>query len=112
MNSGGNRRIREGVCSARGCTGRGRRGRVEIELSPAQLDRFVGEYSLGATTVPVTRDGNHLLFHSPQATPLQLLAMSPSEFFVKKPDLVVAFEADSADASPVSPSRKAKPSSA
>ena len=69
--------------------------RVEIELSPAQLDRFVGEYSLGATTVPVTRDGNHLLIHLPQGAPLQLLAMSPSEFFVKKPDLVVAFEADS-----------------
>jgi hypothetical protein len=41
------------------------------------------------------RDGNHLLIHLPQAPPLQLLAMSPSEFFVKKPDLVVAFETDS-----------------
>jgi hypothetical protein len=70
--------------------------RVEIELSPAQLDRFTGEYSLGPTTVPVMRDGNHLLIHLPQAPPLQLLAMSPSEFFVKKPDLVVAFETDSA----------------
>ncbi len=69
--------------------------RVEIALSPAQLDRFVGEYSLGATTVPVTRDGDHLLIRLPQATPLQLLAMSPSEFFLKKPDLVVAFETDS-----------------
>lgn len=69
--------------------------RVEIALSPAQLDRFVGEYALGPTTVPVTRDGNHLLIHLPQAAPLQLLAMSPTEFFVKKPDLVVAFETDS-----------------
>jgi hypothetical protein len=69
--------------------------RVEIALSPAQLDRFVGEYLLGPTIVPVTRDGSHLLIHLPQAAPLQLLAMSPSEFFVKKPDLVVAFETDS-----------------
>ena len=69
--------------------------RVEIALSSAQLDRFVGEYSLGAATVPVTRDGSHLLIRLPQ-TPLQLLAMSPTEFFVKKPDLVVAFEIDSA----------------
>jgi hypothetical protein len=69
--------------------------RVEIELSPAQLDRFVGNYSLGATTVPVMRDGSHLLIHLPQAAPLQLLATSPTEFFVKKPDLVVAFETDS-----------------
>ena len=69
--------------------------RVEIALSPSQLDRFVGEYSLGATTVPVTRDGNHLLIHLPQGAPLQLLAMSPSEFFVRTPDFVVAFETDS-----------------
>jgi len=69
--------------------------RVEIALSPAQLDRFVGDYSLGPTTVPVTRDASHLFIHLPQANPLQLLAMSPTEFFVKKPDLVVAFETDS-----------------
>lgn len=70
--------------------------RVEIVLSAEQLDRFVGEYSLGATMVPVTRANDHLLIHLPQATPMQLLAMSPTEFFIRKPDLVVAFETDSA----------------
>jgi len=69
--------------------------RVEIALSAAQLDRFVGDYSLGPTTVPVTRDGDHLLIHLPQASPIQLLAMTATEFFVRKPDLVVAFETDS-----------------
>src|SRR5262249_25034952 len=31
--------------------------RVEIALSAGQLDRFVGDYALGATTIPVTRSG-------------------------------------------------------
>ena len=70
--------------------------RVEIALTAEQLDRFVGEYLLGATAVPVTRDGGHLMIHLPQAAPMQLLAMSPTEFFIRKPDLVVAFETDSA----------------
>ncbi len=69
--------------------------RVEIPLSVAQLDRFDGDYSLGPTTVPVTRDGDHLLIRLPQASPIQLLAMTATEFFVRKPDLVVAFETDS-----------------
>jgi len=68
---------------------------VEIPLPATQLDRFVGEYSLGATTIPITRDGDHLLLHLPQQPAIQLLAMSPTEFFVRKPDLVLAFEADS-----------------
>jgi len=70
--------------------------RKEIALAAEQLDRFAGEYALGATTVPVTRAGDHLLITLPQAAPLQLLAMSPTEFFIRKPDLVVAFETDSA----------------
>jgi Domain of unknown function (DUF3471). len=69
--------------------------RVEIPLPTTQLDRFVGEYSLGATTIPITRDGEHLVLHLPQQPGLKLLAMSPTEFFVRTPDLVVAFEADS-----------------
>jgi hypothetical protein len=70
--------------------------RVEIPLSGVQLDRFVGEYSLGATTIPVVRAGDHLQIRLPQASPLQLLAMSPTEFFIRQPDLVIAFETDSA----------------
>ena len=68
--------------------------RVEIALSAAQLERFTGEYSLAASTLGVSRDGDHLLLQLPQQSPLRLLAMSQTEFFVKKPDLVVAFEVD------------------
>jgi len=69
--------------------------RVEISLSATQLDRFVGEYSIGATTISITRDAEHLALHLPQQPAIQLLAMSPTQFFVRKPDLVVAFESDS-----------------
>jgi hypothetical protein len=69
--------------------------RVEISLPASQLDRFVGSYSLGTTTIPITRDGEHLVLHLPQQPAIQLLAMSPTEFFVRKPNLVLAFESDS-----------------
>lgn len=69
--------------------------RVEIQLPPTQLDRFAADYVLGATTFSITREGDHLMLRVPQQPPIQLLAMSPTEFFVRKPDLVVAFESDS-----------------
>lgn len=69
--------------------------RREISLPIAQLDRFVGSYSLGAATIAVSRDGDHLMLHPPQQPALQLLAMSLTEFFVRKPDLVVTFLSDS-----------------
>lgn len=71
--------------------------RVEITLQPAQLDRFVGDYSLAGATIAVTREGEHLMLHLPRQPATQLLAMSPAEFFVRKPDLVVTFEGDSTD---------------
>ena len=49
--------------------------RVEISLSAAQLDRFVGEYSVGATVISITRDGEHAVLHLPQQPAIQLLAM-------------------------------------
>jgi hypothetical protein len=70
--------------------------RVEIALSGSQLDRFAGDYSLGAATVSVTRSGDHLFLRLPRSALMQLSAMSPTEFFIRKPDLVIAFEADSA----------------
>jgi hypothetical protein len=66
--------------------------RVEIPLSAAQLDRFIGRYGQG--TLAVTRDGDHLVATVQNRTTLTLLAMSPTEFFVRKPDLVVAFDID------------------
>jgi hypothetical protein len=69
--------------------------RVEIALSATQLDRFVGEYSAGATTIPITRDGEHLVLHLSGQPAIQLLAMSQTEFFVRKPDLALSFVTDS-----------------
>jgi hypothetical protein len=72
--------------------------RVEIALTAAQLDRFVGDYTVGATTATVARDGDHLALTlqqgQQQQPPFKLLASSPTEFFVRKPDLVITFEAD------------------
>jgi len=70
--------------------------RVEIALSANELERFVGEYSAGATTIQIARDGEHLVLHLPGQPGIPLLAMSPTEFFVRKPDLALAFEAESA----------------
>jgi hypothetical protein len=66
--------------------------RVEIALSAGQLDRFIGSYARGAVTM--TRDGEHLVATFQNQTKLTLLAMSQTEFFVRKPDLIVAFDVD------------------
>lgn len=68
--------------------------RVEIARPAAQLDRFVGDYSSGPATISIVREGAHLVLHLPQQQGIQLLAMSATDFFVRKPDLVVAFDTD------------------
>ncbi|HVE32077.1 MAG TPA: DUF3471 domain-containing protein [Gemmatimonadaceae bacterium] len=72
--------------------------RVEVALTEAQLDRFVGDYKVGAVTATITRDGDHLAFAlqqgQQQQPPFKLLASSSTEFFVRKPDLVITFETD------------------
>jgi hypothetical protein len=72
--------------------------RVEIALTTAQLERFIGDYTLGAATATIARDGDHLTLRitqqQQQQPPLQLLASSATEFFVRKPDLVITFETD------------------
>jgi hypothetical protein len=69
--------------------------RVEIALPASRLDRFIGNYSIGTVTIAISRDGEHLMLHFPQQPAIQLLAMSPTEFFTRKPDLLLAFESDS-----------------
>ncbi len=69
--------------------------RVEISLPAAQLERFVGTYSMEAGTIEITRDSDHLVLHVPPRLVITLLAMSPTEFFVRQPDLVLAFASDS-----------------
>jgi hypothetical protein len=72
--------------------------RVEIALTGAQLDRFVGDYKVGATTATIARDGDHITLSLEQGQqrqpPFTLLASSSTEFFVRKPDLVITFETD------------------
>jgi uncharacterized protein DUF3471 len=68
--------------------------RVEIALSAAQLERFVGDYSNGPATISIAQIGEHLVLELPRQQGIQLLAMSATDFFVRKPDLVVAFETD------------------
>lgn len=72
--------------------------RVEIALTAPQLERFVGDYRVGATIATVARDGDHITLSLEQGQqrqpPFTLLASSPTEFFVRKPDLVITFETD------------------
>lgn len=70
--------------------------RKEIPLPSTELDRFAGDYSIVGVTAHVARDGEHLLLTLPQQRPVPLLAMSPTEFFVKGADVVVTFERDAA----------------
>lgn len=58
--------------------------RVAIALSPAALDRLVGEYSLNPQAVlVVSRDGNKLMMHVGQRPGAELLASSPTTFFLE-----------------------------
>ena len=72
--------------------------RVEIALTAPQLERFVGDYRVGATIATVARDGDHITLSLEQGQqrqpPFTLLASSSTEFFVRKPDLVITFETD------------------
>ena len=69
--------------------------RIEIAVATAQLDKLVGEYSVNsANSVTITRDGGHLVLVVPGGARLELLAQSQTQFFVRKPDLALAFDVD------------------
>lgn len=71
--------------------------RVEIALSPAALQRFVGEYALTPTAVlAVTLQGNALMVRAGNQPALQLFAQSPTMFFLKAVPATVEFETDAA----------------
>lgn len=44
--------------------------------------------------ISIAHEGEHLVLHLPQQQGIQLLAMSATDFFVRKPDLVVPFDTD------------------
>ena len=68
--------------------------RVEVQLQGSQLDKFVGDYKLAGTpqTLTIARDGEHLVLTAPGAAKRTLLASSQTEFFIRKPYLVVSFD--------------------
>ena len=69
--------------------------RVEIQVPAAQLDKLVGQYSLNAaSSLTITREGQHLVLSVPGGGRLDLLAQSETQFFVRKPDLVLVFDVD------------------
>lgn len=69
--------------------------RVEIQVPTAQLDKLVGEYSLNAAaSLRITREGEHLVLLVPGGGRVELLAQTQTQFFVRKPDLVLAFDVD------------------
>ena len=69
--------------------------RIEVSVPAEKLDRLVGEYSLNAqNSVAITRDGEHLVLAVPGGGRLVLLAQSQTQFFVRKPDLVLVFDVD------------------
>jgi hypothetical protein len=58
--------------------------RVAIVLSPAALQRFVGEYSPSPTVaIVLTLDGNKLMMRIGNQPAVQLLAASPTKFFLE-----------------------------
>ncbi|MFI5227435.1 MAG: DUF3471 domain-containing protein [Gemmatimonadales bacterium] len=72
--------------------------RVEIPLSPAMLQRLIGEYSLNPTaTFAVTFDGVKLMLQAGKQLPIQLFAESPTRFFIKATTAVtLEFDLDDA----------------
>lgn len=72
--------------------------RVEIVLSPAVLQRFVGEYSVNPNVaVVVSLDGNKLMMRIGRQPAVQLLAASPTTFFLEATlGVTLEFETDAA----------------
>lgn len=68
--------------------------RVAIALSPAALQRFVGEYSLNpSVALVVTLDGNTLVLRAGKQPPIKLFAQSPTTFYMES-TTAVTFEFD------------------
>ena len=69
--------------------------RGEIPLTPAVLDRYVGEYELIPTLhIVVTREGSQLFLQATGQGRLPVFASSEGEFFYKSVDAQVSFEVD------------------
>lgn len=76
--------------------------RTEIQLAPAELDKFVGRYNLGAGfTIAVTKEGAtlHVLREGvPGAAPYPIYPEAPLAFFWKVVDAQIRFTVDESGA--------------
>jgi hypothetical protein len=69
--------------------------RVEVAVPAAQLDKLAGEYSINAAnSITITRQGEHLVLSAAGGSRFELAAQSQTEFFLRKPDLVLIFDVD------------------
>jgi hypothetical protein len=77
-----------------------RASRVAVALPPAALDQFTGEYSLNpSATIVVSRVGDKLMMHVGLQPPTELLASSPTTFFMEASTAVTfEFETDASGA--------------
>jgi D-alanyl-D-alanine carboxypeptidase len=74
--------------------------RQEIQLTPAELDRVVGDYELQPGFVlSVRREGVKLTAQATGQSALELFAESPTKFFLKAVDAQIAFVIDGERAS-------------
>jgi hypothetical protein len=68
--------------------------RQEIEVDPATLKRYAGEYRIAdGSSVFISLDGDRLFALVPNAPPIELFPFSANEFFAKEFDAEVAFDA-------------------
>jgi hypothetical protein len=70
--------------------------RPSIELDPATLERYVGQYEGRASlTVELSLKNGHLFAQSPGVmVPFELLATSETEFFLKGIDIDIEFRVE------------------
>ena len=70
--------------------------RPEMQLTPAALERYVGDFALAPTFhLVITRDGATLWLQATGQGKFQLFAEKENEFFLKVVDAQVSFTADS-----------------
>jgi hypothetical protein len=70
---------------------------TEIQVDPASLDRFVGEYQLAPTfSIVITRE-NDVLWAQPTGQPrFRIFPEAPAKFFLKVVDAQITFTIDGA----------------
>jgi CubicO group peptidase (beta-lactamase class C family) len=69
--------------------------RTEVALTPAQIERVVGDYALAPTfTLRVTREGDAAYVQATGQQKIRMWATSPDHFFLKEVDAQLVFALD------------------